>query len=99
MKIINMKKGDWGKIRAFFDIELAGFTLKGFKLVEGINGLFVGMPSQKGTDDNGQEKYYSTVYADEQTGKQLEKLAINIYQDVNSDMPDFNPEINQQFNN
>ena len=32
-----MNKGNWGKIRAFFDLQTEdGFTLKGFKLVEGI---------------------------------------------------------------
>ena len=47
-----MNKGNWGKIRAFFDLQTEeGFTIKGFKIIEGINGLFVGTPSQKGKDD------------------------------------------------
>ena len=38
MTIENMKKGEWGKIKAFFDIKTdEGFTMKGFKLVEGAN--------------------------------------------------------------
>ena len=42
MKIDRMNSGSWGKIKAFFDlITEDGFTLKGFKLVEGISGLFV----------------------------------------------------------
>ena len=51
MKIERMNKGSWGKVRAFFDLTTQdGFTIKGFKLIEGINGLFVSMPSQKNKD-------------------------------------------------
>ena len=40
MKISRLSKGEWGKVRAFFDLETEdGFVIKGFKLVEGINGL------------------------------------------------------------
>ena len=51
MKISRMNKGSWGLIKAFFDLQTEeGFTIKGFKLVEGINGLFVGFPSNKNND-------------------------------------------------
>jgi len=31
-----MNKGQWGKLRAFFDLKTSdGFVIKGFKLVEG----------------------------------------------------------------
>ena len=59
LKIERMNKGSWGKVRAFFDIMTdEGFTIKGFKIIEGINGLFVGVPSQKGKDD----EYFDTVF-------------------------------------
>jgi len=71
-----MTKGNWGKIRAFFDLQTEeGFTIKGFKLVEGINGLFVGFPSQKGNDD----EYRDTVWADRDLKDQLAQLAIKEY--------------------
>jgi len=71
-----MNKGNWGKIRAFFDLQTEeGFTIKGFKLVEGINGLFVGFPSQKGNDD----EYYDTVWADRDVKEQVNQLAIKTY--------------------
>ena len=85
LKIERMNKGNWGKIRAFFDLQTDdGFTLKGFKLVEGINGLFVGFPSQKGSDD----EYYDTIWADKPLKDQVNQLAIKTYgQDVmNSSM-------------
>ena len=47
MEIERMTKGSWGKIKAFFTVKVNGFTIKGFKLVEGINGMFVGVPSVK----------------------------------------------------
>lgn len=50
MTITRMTSGSWGKVRAFFDVKVEGFTMKGFKLVEGKDGLFVGNPNYKGTD-------------------------------------------------
>ena len=81
-----MNKGNWGKIRAFFDLQTEdGFTLKGFKLVEGINGLFVGFPSQKGSDD----EYHDTIWADRDVKDQVNQLAIKIYgQEVMSPTPE-----------
>ena len=80
-----MNKGNWGKIRAFFDLQTEdGFTLKGFKLVEGINGLFVGFPSQKGSDD----EYHDTIWADRDVKEQVNQLAIKTYgQEVMSPTP------------
>ena len=85
LKIERMNKGNWGKIRAFFDLQTEdGFTIKGFKLVEGINGLFVGFPSQKGSDD----EYHDTVWADRDVKELVNQLAIKTYgQDVMSSSP------------
>ena len=78
MKISRMNTGNWGKVRAFFDLTTQdGFTIKGFKLIEGINGLFVSMPSQKGNDD----EYYDTVWIDsKQLREELTTLALQEYQ-------------------
>ena len=77
-----MNTGNWGKVRAFFDLTTKdGFTIKGFKLIEGINGLFVSMPSQKGNDD----EYYDTVWIDsKQLREELTTLAISEYQNPSS---------------
>ena len=50
MKINRMTKGTWGKIKAFFDLDCDGVIVKGFKLIDGDNGFFVGMPSVKNKD-------------------------------------------------
>ena len=80
MKIMNMRKGSWGKLTAFFDVATdEGFIIKGFKLVNGINGSFVGFPSQKGNDD----EYYDTIWLTddvrESLREQLNKMAIEEY--------------------
>ena len=78
MKITNMRKGSWGKLTAFFDVVTEeGFTVKGFKLVQGINGLFVGFPSQKGKGDD--DEYYDTVWAEKDLREELSQLAIDYY--------------------
>jgi len=71
-----MNKGEWGKLRAFFDLKTNdGFVIKGFKLVEGINGLFVGMPSAQGKDG----EYYDTVFADKELRDELQQIALRAY--------------------
>ena len=76
MEIINMRTGSWGKLVAFFDVRTQeGFIIKGFKLVNGINGFFVGFPSEKRKDENDEDKYYDTVWlTDEVREGMREKL-------------------------
>ena len=80
-----MNKGSWGKIRAFFYLRSEeGFTMKGFKLVEGINGLFVGFPSQKGSDD----EYRDTIWAERELKDQVTQMAVKVYgQDIMTPAP------------
>ena len=77
MKIEKMKKGDWGKVVAFFDLATdEGFVVKGFKIVKSKEGgFFVGMPSQK----NKEGEYYNTIFAPKILSQQLNKLAIEHY--------------------
>ena len=76
MKIERMNKGSWGKVRAFFDIMTdEGFTIKGFKIIEGINGLFVGVPSQKGKDD----EYFDTVFIAPELREEVNHVALQTY--------------------
>ena len=92
--IEDMRKGKWGKLRAFFDIKFTGFsshfdmTVKGFKLVEGVNGMFVGMPSQKNSDDD----YFDTVYADEDTKNKIRDAAKKVYEEDGGSVPEKNME-------
>ena len=92
MKIERMNKGEWGKLRAFFDLKTSdGFIIKGFKLVEGINGLFVGMPSVQ----NKEGEYNDSVLADRDLRDELTELAIREYGQesvVSSTTPSAEPE-------
>ena len=76
MKIIRMnplKSDGSGKTAAFLDVQTEdGITLKGFRLVNGSNGLFLSSPDQKGKDG----KYYETVILAKEMKSDLEKLAL-----------------------
>ena len=77
MKIERMNKGSWGKIKEFFDLQTEDeFAIKGFKLVEGTNGLFVGFPSQKGNDD----EYHDTVWAEKEVKDMVNDIAKKEYE-------------------
>ena len=76
MEIERMTKGDWGKIRAFFDVKIQGMIVKGFKLIEGINGKFVGVPSIKKEDDS----YDNIVIIDKDVIVDLQKIANDYYE-------------------
>ena len=85
MKIERMNKGEWGKVRAFFDLRTEeGFVIKGFKIIEGINGLFVSMPSQKGKED----EYFDTVWVEKDLRDTLNKLALDQYNSNNTLEPE-----------
>tara|TARA_Y100000593_G_C4213656_1_gene288127 strand:+ start:343 stop:648 length:306 start_codon:yes stop_codon:yes gene_type:complete len=80
MKIIRMNKGNFGKIKAFFDIETQeGFVIKGLKIVEGPTGLFVGKPSKQGKDG----EWYDTITCTEDLGTELQEIATNFYNQGN----------------
>ena len=87
MKIDRMNKGSWGKVRAFFDLQTEeGFTLKGFKLIDGISGLFVGFPSQKAQDG----EYRDTIWAEKELKDKVTEVAMRHYEQdvVSSDAMD-----------
>ncbi len=77
MKIVRMnplKSEGGGKTAAFFDVQTDdGIVIKGFRLVNGSNGLFLSSPDQKGKDG----KYYETVILPKEMKSELEKMAID----------------------
>ena len=46
------------KIKAFADVSIGNFIIKGLKVLEGKNGLFLSMPQEKAKDG----KWYDTVF-------------------------------------
>lgn len=79
MKIIRMNKLDnssGSKTSAYFDFETPdGIVIKGFRLVNGSNGLFVSAPTEKGKDG----KYYDKVLLPKEMKESLEQVAIEEY--------------------
>ncbi len=79
MKIARMNHLDentGGKTAAFFDIQTDdGIVIKGFRLVDGANGLFVSAPFVKGKDG----KFYDNVILPKEMKEKLEKMAIDEY--------------------
>ena len=76
MKIVRMNKLDenaGGKTNAFFDIQTDdGIVIKGFRIVNGSNGLFISSPDEKGKDG----KYYERVTLPKEMKSNLEKMAV-----------------------
>ena len=76
MQVERMNRGEWGKILAFVDIKTdEGFILKGFKLIDGEKGRFVGFPSQKGQDD----EYYPTIHGDTDLKDKVNRVVKDYY--------------------
>ena len=84
-----MRKGDWGKVKAFFDVSTQeGIVIKGFRLVEGINGLFASMPSRKGSDEQGNDKWFDTVWIESRALREtLNQEAINAFNGSTENQP------------
>lgn len=83
MKISRMTQYEaaGSKTKAFFDIDTEeGIVVKGLTLVEGGNGLFVSVPSDKGKDG----KYYEKIILPQDLKKQLNDMALAKYDEMNS---------------
>lgn len=79
IEVSRIHKLDGGsKTKAFVDILLSGIVVKGLRVVDGSNGLFVGMPRHQGKDG----KWYDTVYPTTKEIKaELNDLVLAAYQE------------------
>jgi stage V sporulation protein G len=79
LKVVRLYRleGD-SKIKAFADVSIGEFVVKGLRLVEGKKGLFLAMPQEKSKDG----KWYNTFHPQtEEAGKSLEKTVLAAYQE------------------
>ena len=77
MKISRMNplKGE-SKTAAFFDVQTEEeIIIKGFRIVNGSNGLFMAAPDEKGKDG----KFYDKVILPKELKEKLEKMALAEY--------------------
>jgi stage V sporulation protein G len=66
------------KLKAFVDIAIGDFIIKGFRVVEGQKGLFVGFPQEKSKDG----KWYNAFYATTKEARQsLTEAVLTAYQE------------------
>ena len=83
MTIERMKKGNWGNVLAFFDLKTTeGFLITGMKIVNGVNGKFIGFPSKKNEEEG---KYSEIVRAEKELRGKVEKLALEHYETQTDD--------------
>ena len=82
VKVCFMSKGNWGKSVAYFDVDVNGVTIKGCRLVEGENGLFVSLPSIRKEKD-GEVDYQQVVYVNDDLKKLIHDSAKARYEDAN----------------
>jgi stage V sporulation protein G len=65
------------KTKAFADISIGHFVVKGLRVVEGKKGLFLAMPQEKSKDG----KWYDTFFpATKEAREVLNDLVLNAYQ-------------------
>ena len=66
------------KLKAFVDVSLAGFIIKGLRIVKGEKGLFLSMPRHQGKDG----RWYNTVYpTSKELHQQLSELVLAAYEE------------------
>ena len=65
------------KVKAFADVSIGDFIIKGLKILDGKNGLFLSMPQEKSKDG----KWYNTVFpSTKEARKNLSDLVLEAYQ-------------------
>ena len=78
MTVTDYRAVNKGSLLGFVTVVTSeGFEMKGFKLIDGPNGLFVASPSVKGTDNDGNDKYYDQVWIPKELNQELLELVSN----------------------
>ncbi len=79
LKVVRLFRleGD-SKVKAFVDVAIGEYVVKGLRLVEGKKGLFLAMPQERSKDG----KYYHTFHPEtEDAQKALEMTVMAAYQE------------------
>ena len=71
-----------GSLKAYCDLSIANaFVIKGLRVVEGRNGLFVSMPRQQGKD---RKWYDNIVLLNKQIKQNVDRVVLEAYQEETS---------------
>jgi stage V sporulation protein G len=78
LKVVRLYRFDGeSKTKAFVDIAIGDFIVKGLRVLEGQKGLFLGMPQEKAKDG----KWYNSFYPATKEARQgLTELVLAAYQ-------------------
>lgn len=78
VKVVRLHRYDGdSKTKAFADIAIGDFIIKGLRVVEGKNGLFLSMPREKSKDG----KWYDSVYPSTKEAHQnLQDIVLQAYE-------------------
>ena len=79
LKVVRLHRFDSdSKTKAFVDVAIGDFIVKGLRVVQGENGFFVDPPREKGKDG----KWYSSFYPATQEAKDsLSELVLAAYKE------------------
>lgn len=77
IEVSRLHKFDNGSLKAFADVIIGEVLVKGVRIIEGNNGLFVTMPKSQGKDG----KWYPTVaLVDKSMQSELQSIVLEAYQ-------------------
>ncbi|HNX80837.1 MAG TPA: SpoVG family protein [Candidatus Omnitrophota bacterium] len=78
LKVVRMHRfSGESKTKAFVDVSLGDFIVRGLRIVEGKNGLFLSMPQEKSKEG----KWFNLFYAATKEAKQvLSNVVLSAYE-------------------
>lgn len=79
VKVVRLHRFDGdsnSKLKAFCDIAIGDFIVKGFRVVQGEKGLFLGMPREQGKDG---KWYDSFIPATDEAKQNLSEMVLAAY--------------------
>ncbi|MFA4843214.1 MAG: SpoVG family protein [Candidatus Omnitrophota bacterium] len=84
VEVVRLRRFDGqsdSKLKAFADIAIGDFVIKGFRVVQGEKGLFLGFPQEKGKDG----KWYNVLCPKTKEARQdLTDLVLSAYEEGGS---------------
>jgi stage V sporulation protein G len=79
LKVVRLYRFDGdSKVKAFVDVGIGDFIIKGLRVLQGKKGLFLAMPQEKAKDG----KWYNSFYAvTEEARQNLSEVVLTAYQE------------------
>ena len=79
LKVVRLHRFDGeSKTKAFVDISIGDFIVKGLRVLEGKKGFFLGMPQEKAKDGNWYNAFYPVT---KEARQNLSNIVLAAYQE------------------